>query len=203
MSTAEAPEAVGLDPGAHIADPAPLGLSAFALTTFVLSVVNAGLVPEKAEAAVFGLALAYGGIVQVCAGMWEFRKGNTFGATAFASYGAFWISFWWLTGHSGLDSIKPASTVDTAVGIYLLGWTIFTAIMFVGSTRVSGALTAVFAVLTLTFLALTIAKLAGATGIGQLGGWLGIVTALLAWYTAAAGMLASVFKKPVLPTMPR
>ena len=95
-------------PGAHIADPAPLGLAAFALTTFVLSVVNAGWFPTTVEPVVFGLALAYGGIAQFAAGMWEFAKGNTFGATAFCSYGAFWVSFWWLTGHT--DLVKaPAS----------------------------------------------------------------------------------------------
>ena len=88
-------------PGAHIADPAPLGLAAFALTTFILSFVNADLV--KAEPVVFGLALAYGGLAQLLAGMWEFAKGNTFGATAFSSYGAFWISFWYLTGHTDLQ----------------------------------------------------------------------------------------------------
>ncbi|HEY8556984.1 MAG TPA: acetate uptake transporter, partial [Actinomycetes bacterium] len=77
-----------------IADPAPLGLAAFALTTFVLSMFNAGLVDAKGEPIVLGLALAYGGAAQLLAGMWEFRKGNTFGATAFSSYGAFWISFW-------------------------------------------------------------------------------------------------------------
>jgi len=77
-----------------IADPAPLGLAAFALTTFVLSMFNAGLVDAKGEPIVLGLALAYGGTAQLLAGMWEFRKGNTFGATAFSSYGAFWISFW-------------------------------------------------------------------------------------------------------------
>ena len=77
-----------------VADPGPLGLAAFALTTFVLSMFNAGLVSAKGEPVVFGLALAYGGIAQLLAGMWEFRTGNTFGATAFASYGAFWLSFW-------------------------------------------------------------------------------------------------------------
>ena len=77
-----------------IADPGPLGLSAFALTTFVLSLVNAKVIPAGAEPVVFGLALAYGGIGQFAAGMWEFRKGNTFGATAFASFGAFWLSYW-------------------------------------------------------------------------------------------------------------
>ena len=86
-------------PGAHIADPAPLGLAAFALTTFVLSVDECRLGPATVEPVVFGLALAYGGMAQFAAGMWEFTKGNTFGATAFCSYGAFWLSFWWLTAH--------------------------------------------------------------------------------------------------------
>ena len=88
-----------MTPGSHLADPAPLGLAAFALTTFFLSFVNAGLVPASVEPVVFGLALAYGGGAQLLAGMWEFAKGNTFGATAFSSYGAFWLSFWWLTAH--------------------------------------------------------------------------------------------------------
>src|SRR6476620_11804697 len=99
-TTTRNPEAShGFTPGAHIADPAPLGLAAFALTTFFLSCVNAGWVPASVEPVVFGLALAYGGGAQLLAGMWEFAKGNTFGATAFSSYGAFWISFWWLTAH--------------------------------------------------------------------------------------------------------
>src|SRR6185369_14793172 len=90
----QAPPAV-----AAIADPAPLGLAAFALTTFVLSSVNAGLLPATVVGTVFGLALFYGGIVQVFAGLWEFTKGNTFGSTAFCSYGAFWLSFWYLVVH--------------------------------------------------------------------------------------------------------
>jgi succinate-acetate transporter protein len=94
-TTSRAPEAShGFTSGAHIADPAPLGLAAFALTTFFLSFVNAGLVPATVEPVVFGLALAYGGAAQFAAGLWEFAKGNTFGATAFCSYGAFWLSFW-------------------------------------------------------------------------------------------------------------
>ncbi|MGZ6315518.1 MAG: acetate uptake transporter, partial [Candidatus Limnocylindrales bacterium] len=90
------------------ADPAPLGLAGFALTTLVLSVANAGWVPATVTPVVFGLALAYGGIAQFAAGMWEFAKGNTFGATAFASYGAFWVSYWWLTAHVADYKIPPA-----------------------------------------------------------------------------------------------
>src|SRR4051812_13076011 len=95
-----------------IADPAPLGLAAFALTTFVLSVINADLVSATVEPVVFGLALAYGGIGQFVAGIWEFAKGNTFGATAFCSFGMFWVSFWWLTGHTDLTGISPSDTAD-------------------------------------------------------------------------------------------
>src|SRR6185312_1668227 len=134
-----APEAAAdLARGAHIADPAPLGLAAFALTTAVLSAVNAGWVPVSVEPVVFGLALAYGGAAQFSAGMWEFAKGNTFGATAFTSYGAFWISFWWLTAHLA-DYKIPASDVGKGVGLYLIAWGIFTAYMTVAATRVSGA----------------------------------------------------------------
>src|SRR3954447_15871005 len=82
--------------GAALADPGPVGLAAFAATTFFLSVVNAGLLPTTIETGVLGLALFYGGVVQVLAGMWEFAKGNTFGALAFSSYGGFWLSFWYL-----------------------------------------------------------------------------------------------------------
>ena len=91
---------------ASIADPGPLGLGAFAMTTFVLSSVNAGWLPKSVEGVVLGLALFYGGIVQVFAGMWEFVKGNTFGAVAFSSYGAFWLSFWYLLTNVDL---KPAA----------------------------------------------------------------------------------------------
>src|SRR3954466_7465207 len=140
----ETAPAAGLAPGAHIADPAPLGLAAFALTTFVLSAVNAGWVPASGEPVVFGLALAYGGIGQFAAGMWEFAKGNTFGATAFSSYGAFWLSFWWLTAHLA-DYKIPASDVGKGVGLYLLAWGIFTGYMAVAATRVSAAVLAVFA----------------------------------------------------------
>jgi succinate-acetate transporter protein len=185
-------------PGAHIADPAPLGLGAFALTTAVLSAVNAGWVPASVEPVVFGLALAYGGIGQFAAGMWEFAKGNTFGATAFTSYGAFWVSFWWLTGHSGLDKV-PAADVGKGVGLYLLVWGIFTAYMTVAATRVSGAVLAVFVLLTLTFLVLAWGEFATSDGIHKLGGYLGLLTALAAWYASFAGVTAFTHKRQLVP----
>ena len=187
-------------PGGFIADPAPLGLAAFALTTFVLSFTNTGIF--KAEPVVFGLALAYGGIAQFAAGMWEFAKGNTFGATAFASYGAFWISFWWLTGHTDLSE----ATGDQAaheIGLYLLAWGFFTAYMTVAATRVSGAVLAVFALLTITFVVLAIGNFGPTENIIKVGGWIGVATALAAWYASFAGVTAFTFKRPVVPTGPR
>ena len=187
-------------PGAAIADPAPLGLGAFALTTFVLSVINTDMV--KAEPVVFGLALAYGGLAQFGAGMWEFAKGNTFGATAFTSYGAFWISFWWLTGHTDLSKLKEGD-VSNGIGLYLLAWGLFTLYMTVAATRVSGAVLVVFVLLTITFLILAWGEFATSSGIHKTGGWFGIATALAAWYASFAGVSAFTFKRPLVPTGPR
>ncbi|MGC5167884.1 acetate uptake transporter [Luteimicrobium sp. DT211] len=185
---------------AAFADPAPLGLAAFALTTFVLSFTNTGLF--KAEPVVFGLALAYGGIAQMLAGMWEFAKGNTFGATAFTSFGAFWIAFWYLTGHTDLSGVDPKDA-GHGIGLFLLAWAIFTAYMFLASLRTSGALIAVFGLLTVTFLLLALADLTDTSGLTKAGGWFGVATALVAWYASFAGVLAFTNKRPVLPTGPR
>jgi uncharacterized protein len=178
---------------AAIANPGPLGLSAFALTTFVLSSVNAGLIPVLGGlATVVSLALFYGGAVQVLAGMWEFRTGNTFGATAFSSYGGFWLAV-------GFSILMKLVIPGTPFGFFLLGWTIFTGMMFLGALRINMALVVVFALLFLTFLLLTIGELAGSGTSITIGGWLGILTALGAWYTALAGI-----KTPfTLPLGPR
>jgi succinate-acetate transporter protein len=185
-------------PGAHIADPAPLGLAAFALTTALLSVVNAGWLPDSVEPVVFGLALAYGGIGQFAAGLWEFAKGNTFGATAFCSYGAFWVSFWWLTGHVDLSGAS-ATDAAHAVGWYLLFWGLFTAYMSVAALRVNAAVLVVFVLLTLTFLVLAWGEFAGSTGIHHLGGYLGLLTALAAWYASFAGVTSFTWQRPIAP----
>ncbi|MGZ4444384.1 MAG: acetate uptake transporter [Nocardioidaceae bacterium] len=189
----------GITPGAHIADPAPLGLAAFALTTFFLSFVNAGILPASVEGVVFGLALGYGGLAQFAAGMWEFAKGNTFGATAFASYGAFWLSFWWLTAHLA-DYKIPASDEGKGIGLYLVAWGIFTAYMSVAASRVSGAVLTVFVLLTLTFLMLGFGNMGGSDSVIKIGGYVGILTALAAWYASFAGVTAFTFKRPLLPT---
>ena len=171
------------------------------MTTFVLSVFNAGLLPSDLEAVVLPLALFYGGFAQLLAGMWEFRKANTFGAVAFSSYGAFWLSF--AAYVKFIAPSLPASSAGAATGLFLLAWTIFTAYMTVGALRVSGAVAAVFVALVLTFLLLTIAELAGAASLGKVGGWLGIITALIAWYASAAGVINSTWRRPVLPVWSR
>ena len=179
---------------ADIADPGPLGLAGFAMTTFVLSVFNAGLLTEGVTV-VLGLALAYGGLAQLLAGMWEFRKGNTFGAVAFSSFGAFWISFWILL------NTTPAVPAK-AVGVYLLAWTIFTTYMIVPALRTSLGVLAVFVVLAFTFLFLAIGALGGNADMTKIGGWLGLITAVLAWYCSLAAVTNATWKRVVLPVWP-
>ena len=186
-----------------VANPAPLGLAAFALTTFVLSMVNSGLVSDKAEPVVFGLALAYGGIAQLLAGMWEFKTGNTFGATAFSSYGAFWLSFWALVMFFVKDI--PAADAGHAVGLYLWAWGIFTTYMFIASLRTTVAVALVFLLLALTFILLGIGNSHGSApgaGLVKIGGWVGLVTALAAWYASFAQVLNSTFGRTVAPIGP-
>ncbi|MGI8573320.1 MAG: acetate uptake transporter, partial [Solirubrobacteraceae bacterium] len=176
------------------ADPGPLGLAAFAGTTFVLSMVNSGLVGDKHLVGggllplIAGLALAYGGIAQVLAGLWEFRTGNTFGAVAFCSFGAFWISFFLIVqlGVPGVVAGKGAGVLFSGLGLYLWMWGIFTAYMFIASLRTTGAVALVFLLLAITFIVLGIGNsaLAGGTAVTngtiKLGGYLGIATAIAA-----------------------
>ena len=180
-----------------IGDPAPLGLAAFALTTFVLSFFNAGLVSGKGLPVVLGLALAYGGIAQLLAGMWEFRNNNTFGATAFTSFGAFWISFFVLEQFQA--SKIPTTHLGDAVGLYLIAWGIFTTYMLVASFRVSAAVMVVFLLLAITFFLLGIGDASGTDSIGKAGGWFGIATAIAAWYASFAGVTNKTFGRIVLP----
>ena len=183
-----------------IADPGPLGLAAFALTTFVLSFFNAGLLNEGGEPVVFGLALAYGGVAQFLAGMWEFRTGNTFGAVAFCSYGAFWLSFW---AYVQFYAPKvPEAQAGHAVGLYLIAWGIFTPYMFVASLRTTAAVAAVFFLLAITFFLLGVGDAGAHSGITKLGGWVGLATALVAWYASFAVVTNATFGRVVLPVRP-
>ncbi len=181
------------------ANPAGLGLAAFAMTTFVLSIFNANLVDEKGVPVVLGLALVYGGIVQVLAGMWEFRTGNTFGAVAFSSYGAFWISFWAL---EVFYAKSIGGNVGHSVGVYLWAWAIFTAYMTVAALRVSAAVLVVFILLTITFILLAIGAVGPHTTVTHWGGYVGLATAAAAWYASFAIVTNSTFKRTVLPVLP-
>lgn len=195
LPNAAAPEI----PDPTIADPGPLGLAAFAGTTFVLSVFNAKIIGNaELEAVVLPLALFYGGLAQLLAGMWEFKKANTFGATAFTSFGAFWLSFAALVKFVKL----PEATAHEAVGLYLLMWAIFTAYMFVASLRTTGAVAAVFLTLTITFILLTVGELGQHPLWSKAGGWAGLITAVVAWYASFAGVTNATWKRVVLPVVP-
>jgi succinate-acetate transporter protein len=183
-----------------IADPAPLGLGAFALTTFLLSLVNAGVLPKDTEPVVLGVALAYGGIAQLLAGMWEFRKGNVFGATVFTSYGAFWLSFWaYLTFFA--EGI-PTEHHGVAAGWYLLSWAIFTTLMLVAALRTTVGLAALFAVVDVVFVLLALGALTATAALTTAGGIFGIAAAAIAWYLCMAGVTATTFGRPILPNPP-
>jgi len=182
------------------ADPGPLGLGAFALTTFVLSMFNANLVSHAGEPVVLGLALAYGGIAQLLAGMWEFRTGNTFGAVAFTSFGAFWLSFWALVTFFA-DKI-PAEHLGAALGLYLIAWGIFTTYMFVASLRTTAAVALVFLLLAATFFLLGIGNANESEGLIEVGGFCGIATAAAAWYASFAAVVNSTFGRTVMPVRP-
>jgi len=177
----------------RLGNPGPLGLFAFASTTLVLSLYNAHARHIVVPNVIVGMALFYGGLAQFLAGMWEFATGNTFGATAFTSYGAFWLSFATLfipnSGIGDAYAAAPAGMEDDALGIYLLAWMVVTFLFFIGSLRKSIGLSALFFFLTLTFMVLAISFLMKKDNIGKAGGYLGVVTALIAYYCGLAEML--------------
>jgi uncharacterized protein len=187
-----------------VADPAPLGLAAFALTTFVLSGHNASFIPDGIW---IGLAIFYGGLVQLLAGMWEFRNRNVFGATAFSTYGGFWLSlgafvFLASTSH-GFAALLKGPDVDNALAWFLIAFAIFNTYMLMWSTRVSWAVTGVFLTLEITEILLAIGFFRLAHGYSpywlHAGGWAGVVTAAVAWYTSAAGVVNGMSPRAVLP----
>jgi succinate-acetate transporter protein len=182
------------------ADPGPLGLGAFAGTTFVLSMINARLVGAGATGAVFGLALLYGGLVQILAGMWEFRTGNTFGAVVFTSYGAFWASLYILL-HTSVVAI-PVKEVGAAIGLFLWMWTIFTVLMLIAALRTAGVIVLVFVLLLITFIFLAIGFSGTSLSTIKIGGYFGLATAIVAWYGCLAGVANSTFGRTVFPVFP-
>ncbi|WP_432557626.1 acetate uptake transporter [Granulicoccus sp. GXG6511] len=189
--------ALPTNPGAFIADPGALGTAAFALTTFVLSIFNAGLLPVTLEPVVFGLALFYGGVVQLVAGTLEFFKGSTFGAVVFCSYGGFWMSFWYYV--TFVAPGLPKETAHSATGVFLLAWTVFTAYLLIAATRVHRAMFITFALLFVTFVLLTVGALGGLVVATRIGGFIGLATAAAAWYLSAASVLSFTFGREVLP----
>ncbi len=178
----------------QLANPGPLGLAGFAMTTFVLSVVNAGLDPAGIHA-VLPLALFYGGLAQLIAGVLEMKTGNTFGLVAFCSYGAFWIALAVLL-YSGIYlKMIPGAEFGAAIGLTLLAWTIFTAIMTIVAVKHGPVLATLFVSLLITFILLVIGNYSGATIITHIGGWIGIWTAAVAWYAAWQGLEAQLKTK--------
>jgi uncharacterized protein len=133
-------------------------------------------------------------LAQFCAGMWEFKRNNTFGATAFTSFGAFWMAFALLVAFN-VGKI-PASALPMALGMFLLAWAIFTAYMTVAATALSRPVLAVFVLLTIRYLVLAIGSLTSQAGLTVLGGYLGILTALAAWYASAKGIWAATLAAP-------
>ncbi|MCL2582218.1 MAG: acetate uptake transporter [Streptosporangiales bacterium] len=170
-------------PAPSIADPGPLGLAAFALTTFLLSAKNAGWTGSDAW---LGYAFAYGGFCQLLAGMWEFKNRNVFGATAFSTYGGFWIGLgiWALT----VMPKDPAAQVNNDLGWILLAFAIFNTYMLIMSLGVNTAVFAVFLTLEITEIVLFIGAFSGSASITKIGGIIGVITAVVAWYTSAAGV---------------
>ena len=201
--TATKPQEVLVSLAASTADPGPLGLAGFALTTFCLSVFNAGILNGALQGVVLPIALFYGGLAQLLAGLQEYKKGNTFGATAFTSYGAFWMSFAAFV-HIIVPEMIAAKTpnINEAVGLFLLAWTLFTVYMMIGSFATNGALATVFVLLEITFILLTWGNFANNASMIKLGGYLGIIVAFMAWYASGAGVLNSVFGKVILPVWP-
>jgi hypothetical protein len=172
-----------------IANPAALGLGAFALTTFLLSVHNAMGVSREPLLVFFGFAVFYGGLAQFCAGMWEFKTGNTFGATAFSTYGAFWMGVA-ATVVLVLWGKLAATDVTSTLAWILTAFAIFNTYMLLISARTqSVAVFLVFLTLEITEILLAWGNFNGdqaGAGLVSIGGWMGIVTAIVAWYTSAA-----------------
>jgi succinate-acetate transporter protein len=186
----------------EIADPVPLGLAGFGLTTLALSVVNAGWIDHSTGAGVLALAIAFGGGAQFLAGMWAFRAGRTFAATAFSGYGAFWISYWLLTTFfvPQIARTGSAGAVGAFVGLYLFLWGIFTTYMLIASLAGSKAVTGVFLLLALTYFCLCIGAYWSRNWWTYIGGYLGILTAVNALYVSFADVTNASFKRHILPT---
>lgn len=178
-------------PTHNFANPGPLGLCGFALTTFVLSMFNAEAMGVTVPNAVLGLTAFYGGVVQFLAGVWEMMVGNTFGATAFCSYGAFWLSYMALNLETFGIAAAYGDDVDqfhNGVGFFLLGWGIFTFMLLLCLPKSTVGMFSLFFCLMLTFFLLAAADLTGSNPTKRAGGVVGVITAFLGFYNALAGV---------------
>lgn len=185
-------------PGASVlANPGPLGLMGFGMTTVLLNLHNADIIAATSIGMIFGMGIFFGGIAQVIAGIMEFVKGNTFGTTAFTSYGLFWIS---LVALLVFPSLGWAPAVDAkSMAAYLAMWGLFTAYMFIGTLKKNKALQFVFGSLTLLFFLLAIGDYTGIAMIKTIAGLEGIICGLSAIYLACAEVLNETYGKEVLP----
>jgi len=205
MSALSSDRPVQLVEGTPAADPAPLGLAGFALTTFLLSGHNASFIND---AIWIGPALFYGGLAQFCAGMWEFRNRNVFGATAFSTYGGFWMGLGIVVVLADVSKTFAASltaaNIYNALAWFLFAFAIFNTYMLIASTRVNTAVFMVFLTLEITEILLVIGFFRAAHDPNSLwvlhaGGWAGVITAGVAWYTSAAGVWNGVAGRVMLP----
>lgn len=180
------------------ANPAPLGLMGFGMTTVLLNLHNAGFF--KLGTMILAMGIFYGGIAQIIAGIMEWKKNNTFGTTAFTSYGLFWLSLVWLivAPKIGLGDVNESS----AMAAYLFMWGLFTAVMFVGTLKLNKALQFVFATLALLFFLLAYGDYTSSATIKQIAGYEGIICGLSAIYTGLAQVLNEVYGRTILPLCP-
>jgi succinate-acetate transporter protein len=178
-----------------IANPGALGLGAFALTTFLLSLINAGIVAPASIGVVLPVAFFYGGLAQVLAGMWEFKAGNIFGATCFTSFGSFWLG---LALMIVLEAAGIIATVPPAgMAVFLVAWGLFTLYATFAATKAPRGLLALFIALTITFFLLAAGEYVSGSKLA--GGYLGILVALIAWYDSAAILINNMSERRVLP----
>ena len=183
---------------ADTANPAPLGLVGFGVTTVLLSSINAGLLPAAGEPVVIPLAMAFGGTAQLIAGIMEFKTGNVFGATAFTAYGAFW---WWfaLLILLGGNHILDLSGAGSAIGVCLLLWGVFTLGLWVSTFRLSRLLFLIFTTLWIAFFLLGLGALLPSPGLHTAGGWVGLVCGAMAMYGSFALVTNATYGREVVP----
>lgn len=177
------------------ANPAPLGLLAFGLTTVLLNLHNAGFF--EMNSMILSMGIFYGGLAQIIAGIMESKKNNTFGMTAFISYGFFWLTLVGLIVMPKLGWIPAAS--ENAMIAYLIMWGIFTGFLFIGTLRLNKALQFVFATLTILFFLLALGDYTGNASLKTFTGYEGIVCGATAIYAGMANLLNEVYKRTVLP----